>query len=1367
MLVDKVLREEATPEMFVMELVQLSRSPYVLDKQVSAFCVKTFLNSFSRLSSMQPNNADIFSKCFGLMLYNDLVVGEDQLARSLNNVLEAFQKEDPVLNRFGIIVLDKIQTLLPHFQQFCVRLAAFPTIQQLRSPLRKIVLGSANQSDPAGGKGDVPAKVCDELRFEFNNITTENVGEKVKRIKNICGCLSKFPARLIAQDFILISVANDESSHDMYQHIIDDLCVPELYDESVAAAVQRIKEKLSTVPQSGDSAHQDVLRNLGHWVGRMTLARNKPVPSSLPLKALLQQSMNKDKDVIHTATVLVTAVLSHAAHSSVFLPPNPWIVPLLRLLAAIHEREDIKMYTKFAIEDLFDADCLKLDIEQFKPVLSEEDILFENVRSHVVLRTLERVSPERVPQQTEIVVGTIFSLIQQLRSPAFVQRIQTSVGIARCCVYNMVMKDFAFDPDEERLQRAAESMMMCIMVNHLEANNKEMLHNALVQALKRNIAQYEPQQATVDELVQLIMTDVDGVVMLFLLEEGRKLAVKELDAMLAQSIRVRKQYKTGVAEGTIAKNLQFQDSQCANLRTPSERMTNAVPLTKAQANFYINFASMTRQEQQAFAVNGARPSGQQGGLPLVPTTQGTQPFEALVVGRLAGMKGLMDSTPEQSLAECSKTHDIHKLIHGMMKLMQEITILDEWLVKVVYKLYSNIMEPKNKLLVREVYGMLLNFLENRLPQKGHQTILSYYFAEPTQRKFDPKVMVNALEKHVLPQKEVDAFYASLLRDNAPNDSTVQQLLALLQEVYKRSLQRNVFPQALSREDLPHTFEILHDMGARGLLKKDLQNIVDAVAKQLTEADSAAICFGKWCEMLRALLLLSQQKPESAQQQQQLLLRQQQLQMQKHEFALRLAERMTQMPKAGEAEFRVFTDCAVAHAQMACVAENAEVMSHVAFLAQLLLSMLEVVDATDKAAAASKRSALLGRALSGFAMSLDEQHRTLGDAFDQRPYQRLLELWLECVCVNDSIEFDSAQPPIMAFCHLLKMLSPNKYPGFAFAWLDLLSHKLFLPQLLSPKFEQVNAADQAKNLLVELVRFMVPELRAAKLSEPMQKLYIGTLRLFLAILFNNPSLLAVYYMFLCDVIPPNCIQLRNLVLSAVHPVMTLPHFMTPNLKIDQIPEMKAPPQLPQRCVEALESVGFLAELDAFLYNGAQGSSFKQHLLSALVIPAQQQQQQQQSQQQPTYNVPAINALVLECAIAVSNSQSSASAKLVTDNASGVLKLLLQGLDSEGRMHLLNAMVNQLRFPSTHTLFYMRVLLSVFESNGMDEGVKNQLLRTVLERLQAQQPQPWGVLVLFHELDTDPRYRLRECSFIRTDPNVRQLLDRISKLQRGGV
>lgn len=1390
MFVDKVFSEEVTPEFFVGELVRLSRSPHVLDKYLSTFCVKTFLNSFSSLTLMQQKNADIYSKCFGLMLNNNLAVGEDQLARSLNNVLEAFQKEDPVLNRFGIIVLDKIQTLLPHFQQFCVRLAAFPTIQQLPSPLRKIVLGSANQSNSGETENsDVPAKICNELRFEFNNITTENVDEKVERIKNVCRYLKKFPARLIAQEFILISVSNDESSHDMYEHILHDLRVPELYDECVVVAVQRIKEKLSTL-QSGDSKHQDVLRNLGHWVGRLTLARNKPVPANLPLKALLQQSMSKDKDIIHTVTVLVTAVLSHAANSIVFRPPNPWIVPLLQLLAKTHEREDVKMYTKFAIEELFDPDCLKLNIEDFKPVLSEEGILRERVRKLVVLRTLERDYPQFVPQQTEIAVGVVVWLVQRIRSPAFVQRIMTSVGIARSCVYHMVMKDWAFDPDEERLQRAAESMMICVLENHIEANNKELLHNGLVQELKKGIEQYvqfEPQQAFVDQLVQLIVPDLDGVLMHFLIEEGRNMAIKELKAMLIQSVRARQQYKVGIADGSIAKNLQFQDSQFANLRTPSQRLANAVPLSNAQTDFYINFAATTRKEQQAFAASGTRSPTQaapavvppgaaasgrgQQGPGAVPTMQGSQQsLEVLIVDRLNEMKGLMDFMPERSLAECQKNHEIHKHIHLVVKSMQEITVLDEWLVSVVHSLYSTVMDPANTLLVREVYGILLHFLESRLPPNEHQTIFSYYSEESLQRKLDPVVMVNALEKHVIPQQEVDAFFASLLRDRAPNDSVVHQLLVLLQEVYARSLQRNVYPQALTREDLPQTFDVLHDMGARGLLKKDLQSIVEAVAKQLTEADSAAICFGKWCELLRALLLLSQQKPENPAQQEQLRLRQQQLQAQKREFAQRLVERMMQMPKTGEAEFRVFTDCAVAHAQMACVAEDAEVMSHVAFLAQLLLSMLEVVavdptadQAAAAAVAASKRSMLLGRALSGFVLSLSEQHRTLGDAFDQRPYQRLLELWLECVCSNDAIKFDPVQPPIMAFCHLLKILNPNNYPGFAFAWLDLLSHRLFLPQLLgSTKLDHASASEQAKNLLVELVRFMAPELRAARLFEPMRKLYVGTLRLFLAVLFNHPSLFAVYHMFLCDVIPPNCVQLRNLVLSAVHPAMTLPHFMTPNLKIDQIPEMKVSPQLPPHCVEALESAGFLGELDTFLYNGVEGPSFRQHLLSALTIPTQHPQHPQQ--QQVTYNVPAINALVLECAIAVSNSRSGDGAKTVADNAFGVLVMLLQGLDGEGRTHVLNAMANQLRFPSTHTLFYVRVLLRVFESSA-DDAVKSLLLRTVLERLQAQQPQPWGLLVLFHELDTDPRYRLRECAFVRADPNVRQLLERVSKFQRG--
>lgn len=37
--------------------------------------------------------------------------------------------------------------------------------------------------------------------------------------------------------------------------------------------------------------------------------------------------------------------------------------------------------------------------------------------------------------------------------------------------------------------------------------------------------------------------------------------------------------------------------------------------------------------------------------------------------------------------------------------------------------------------------------------------------------------------------------------------------------------------------------------------------------------------------------------------------------------------------------------------------------------------------------------------------------------------------------------------LMSYADLLIQLNPNVYPGFAFSWLELVSHKLFLPHFL--------------------------------------------------------------------------------------------------------------------------------------------------------------------------------------------------------------------------------------------------------------------------------------------------------------------------------
>lgn len=62
------------------------------------------------------------------------------------------------------------------------------------------------------------------------------------------------------------------------------------------------------------------------------------------------------------------------------------------------------------------------------------------------------------------------------------------------------------------------------------------------------------------------------------------------------------------------------------------------------------------------------------------------------------------------------------------------------------------------------------------------------------------------------------------------------------------------------------------------------------------------------------------------------------------------------------------------------------------------------------------------------------------------------------------------------------------------------------------------------------------------------LYKGTLRVLLVLLHDFPEFLCDHHFTFCDVIPPSCIQMRNLILSAFPRNMRLPDPFTPNLKV---------------------------------------------------------------------------------------------------------------------------------------------------------------------------------------------------------------------------
>ena len=171
---------------------------------------------------------------------------------------------------------------------------------------------------------------------------------------------------------------------------------------------------------------------------------------------------------------------------------------------------------------------------------------------------------------------------------------------------------------------------------------------------------------------------------------------------------------------------------------------------------------------------------------------------------------------------------------------------------------------------------------------------------------------------------------------------------------------------------------------------------------------------------------------------------------------------------------------------------------------------------------------------------DRSHEELGARFQQRPFFRLFSSLLHDLRAAEPSLQGVYPLALQAISNSLSTLQPLFFPGFAFAWVSLMSHRLLMPPLLLSKQPESVAAFH--RLLVALLRFQAPFLRAAHLQDTTRLLFKATLRILLLLLHDFPEYLCEHHQALCDAIPTSCIQMRNLVLCA-YPVsythLTLP------------------------------------------------------------------------------------------------------------------------------------------------------------------------------------------------------------------------------------
>jgi CCR4-NOT transcription complex subunit 1 len=302
------------------------------------------------------------------------------------------------------------------------------------------------------------------------------------------------------------------------------------------------------------------------------------------------------------------------------------------------------------------------------------------------------------------------------------------------------------------------------------------------------------------------------------------------------------------------------------------------------------------------------------------------------------------------------------------------------------------------------------------------------------------------------------------------------------------------------------------------------------------------------------------------------------------------------------------------------------------------------------------------------------------------------------------------------------------------------------------------------LLCDALRFADPFTKGTGISNNVLLFFKSVLKLMLMLLHDFPEFLLNYHVQLCDVIPLCCVQIRNVVLCAFPSSIKLPDPFQQTLHIDKLAEMHHAPLISdayKECFATNTSTVLLVDFERFLANPRAESAFLWSLPEKL----------RRTQGGSGWNVALINGVVLHAAttqLQVWNHEVKAS--LVESSAPlDLLRELASSLDNEGRYYLINACVNQLRYPNSHTHFFSHALLLLFLPTQASytpvpqahEALQEQITRVLVERLIISRPHPWGLLITFIELIRNKKYQFWEKPFIRCTHEIEKMFEGLMK------
>lgn len=504
---------------------------------------------------------------FGALLQKDLIQGTT-LTVALNFIWELCnQPHDLHLFKFAVQLLYNFKSRLHEYPKYCKHLLKCHSLLA-HAKMYQIVLDALNgvpchdaRPDPETqyhalgavrtplAQEEPPELVLDRLLFFLNNMTQDTLESRFPEVEAL---LTDQYHAWFARYLVAERAQAEPNNHKMYAAFVERVHSGAFYEHVLGVTLAEIGRLLRALKDlATERAH---LKNLGAWLGKITLGADRPLRRShIAVKHLLVEA--HDLGTLHIVIPLVCKIIDQASGSRVFRHPNPWTLGILQVLAELYVCAELKLNLKFEIEVLLNAFGLKMaDVEPATLVRSHNPspeavaVLFgarPDPQSDVKMEPRPEPREEFLDASFSNLSGnTVFTQNPNLRR-AFQALLARAVRECAVPILSrvseavlttteaLVKKDFATEPDVARFrqgyqvlaQQLAHSMVVCSGRRILS----ELVEATMVQLLS---SQVNPGELPLGELALAIQKNVGLCV-----EIVEKLAVSNMSELIEERMR--------------------------------------------------------------------------------------------------------------------------------------------------------------------------------------------------------------------------------------------------------------------------------------------------------------------------------------------------------------------------------------------------------------------------------------------------------------------------------------------------------------------------------------------------------------------------------------------------------------------------------------------------------------------------------------------------------------------------------------------------------------------------------------------------------------------------------------------------------------